>query len=69
MPDSPSRQREPVTKKLCPCGGNAWSLAELEALCPTEDEKEMWRSLLGPEDYYCADEDDVLLPGQEEDRR
>ena len=49
---------------VCPCGGSAWSLAELEALCATEEECEAWRSLLGPGDHYCAEEDDVLLRGE-----
>jgi hypothetical protein len=62
-------ESEPLTKKLCPCGGNAWSLDELLALCDNEDQKEGWRSILGPEDFYCSDEDDVLLPGQAEDRK
>ena len=52
------------TKMLCPCGGSAWSLDELLALSADEPYRDMWRSLLGPDDYYCSDEDDVLLPGE-----
>lgn len=58
----------PLTKMLCPCGGPAWSLDELLALCHSEDEKEGWRATLGPESYYCSDEDDVLRPGEERPR-
>ena len=59
----PSEQSAP-TKMLCPCGGNAWSLDELLALCDDEPERNMWRSLLGENDFYCSDEDDVLFRGE-----
>ena len=62
------RQSAPLTEMLCPCGGNAWSLAELLFLCSGEDERNMWRSLLGDDDYYCSDEDDVLLRGEARSR-
>lgn len=47
----------------CPCGGGlAYSRQEvIEMEGATEEVKEMWASILGPDDYYCPHEDDVLL--------
>lgn len=51
-----------MSEMCCPCGGRAWSLAELQTLAREdgdEEEATYWESVLGPEDYYCAREDDV----------
>lgn len=49
----------------CLCGGNAYTRDELVAMKdPREpdfgDHAAMWYSLMGPESYYCSEEDDVL---------
>lgn len=55
----------------CPCGGRAYRRAELiemaqEQCSPTDDANWIvyWESTLGPDDFYCPDEDDVLLPSE-----
>lgn len=49
----------------CLCGGNAYTRDELtEMKHPLEEDfgdyAGMWYALMGPNDYYCSDEDDVL---------
>lgn len=53
----------------CPCGGKAYSRDEMVAMAAEHDLgggelSQMWRSILGPMDYYCPDEDDVLLASE-----
>lgn len=49
----------------CICGGHALAGSELYALAGQEDPEGIgwvnyWRSIVGPDDIYCIDEDDVL---------
>lgn len=56
------------SRMVCPCGGPAYTLTELLALDPNTDER-AWDSILGPNDHYCSNEDDVLLPGEATPRK
>lgn len=63
---------------LCPCGGGraysrdemiAFDIAEGEPWADTESISLGWCQILGPDDYYCPHEDDVLLPDEVEAAR
>ena len=49
----------------CVCGGHAYTRDELLAMGEPDPEglgwAEMWRSLIGPFDIYCSEDDEVLL--------
>lgn len=55
--------RPKPTPWVCLCGGQAWTRDDLIATADYDGEidwVEYWASILGPFDFYCPDEDDVL---------